>query len=265
MNDLQIIGGWVKDPKRKFSDGLAMREKYKINNRMDDFFARANPDKPSSTEINMLLQEITKICIKLRNNPRLIEAKAEQLMAPKKLIDVTPLKPIRQGKVKIESSTIKEDDLPDSLKPTFLRIKEIMPLLSANHANLKAAKSDAVAKQLSEEIVALDAEKKAHWAHIDKYYKSRSVTLVINSDVQEEVVKTPLEKIMEIQNIEERMLAIKKREKVVVDDIAKAQEKLEEFKKSKPHMVKDKEASIAKKEKELKALKDARAASKGNK
>jgi len=77
----------------------------------------------------------------------------------------------------------------------------------------------------------------------------------INAEPEE---LTPFEKIMKIDNIQDRINAIGKREKIVNDNIARDKIKLEEFKKNKPHLVKQKQESIAEKEAEVKKLKEAR-------
>jgi hypothetical protein len=265
MNDLVLINNWLKNPNRSFADGIAIRNKYKINNKMDAFFAQANPDSPDGVTLGMLLQEITKIHIKLINNPKLFEVKAAETVAAKQIIAPSPTP--SKNRVKIESDKVKESDLPEELKPVFARIQKISPLLGAKHANLKAEMDEKKSKLLAEEVVSLDAEKRGLWAMIDAYFKSKNFTLVVKQQetTKEPELLTPFDKIMKIENTQERLVAIDKREKIVTDDIARAKIKLEEFKKSKPQLVKQKQEAIAEKEVEVKKLQDARAAIEGNK
>jgi hypothetical protein len=266
MNDIVVINDWLKNPNRSFADGITIRNKYKINNKMDAFFANANPNAPNGVEIGMLQQEITKIHIKLINNPKLIEVKAVQ-ESERGIVINTSKTPTQSRRVKIESDKVKESDLPEELKPVFARIQEISPLLGAKHANLKAETDEAKSQVQAEEVVALDAEKRELWAKIDAFFKSQNMNLIVNQEetAQEPEVLSPFDKIMKIEDVQARLVAIDKREKMVTDDIARSKIKLEEFKKTKPKFVPQKEQAIAEKELEVKKLQDARAAIEGDK
>jgi len=260
MNDLTLINDWLKNKNRSFVLGLTIYNKYKINSKKDDFFAKANANAPDGVTMGMLLQEIIKIHIKLINNPKLIEAKASQSIITTQTI-ITSVTPKKSIKVKIETDKIKESDLPEELKPVFKRIQEIMPILGAKHASLKAETDESNSKILAEDIVRLDDEKRELWAKIDSWYKSKNVTLIIQdiSEQNQPQILTPFQKIMAIEDLEIRLIEINKREKIVTDDITRANVKLEDFKKNKPHLVKQKQDSIAEKELEVKKLQDARA------
>lgn len=256
MNDLQIIEQWLRNPDRKFSDGINLRNKYKANNRMDGFFSKANPDSPSSIEVNMLLQEVSKIHIKLIHNPKILESRAAQSIISNQPISTSETP--KTTRIKIESKKLKAEDLPDELKPVFSRIQEIAPILGAEHAKLKATQSDEDSKELASAVLKLDQEKRELWKQIDAYFSGQGKKLVVtDDDNNNQQPLSPYDKIMSIADPKEKRIAIEKRIKIVSDDIVKAKNKLEEFVKSKPHLVDQKKESIAQKEAELKKLNDA--------
>lgn len=183
MFDLIKIHEWIKNPKRDFREGLALYRKYKTNSKLDDFFSMKE-NNPDNTAVQVLLQKMIAIEAKLRANPAFLEKKLveAQVKRPPLGTKETPKSkplPTQQNKFvdkaeKVLSSSpaitkIDSSKLPKHLGKGYERIQEIVPMLGALHAKLKASSRPDESKNLCDSIIALDNEKRKLWGDIDDF------------------------------------------------------------------------------------------------
>ena len=242
MNDLIAMRDWLANPEREFKTGLDFYNKYKSNPKLDSFFASALSN-PSATAVNMLMQKISQICLKIQTNPAYLEKVAQktvtQSINPVIGTPKTPTKIVKAAKRDI-------NNLPDELKPHGKRIQEITLELGAIHAKMKAEQDKDKAAELLKDLKALDAEKRRLWAIVDGEDKN---DFTDGPDQNQ----TPIERIAAIVISPERLEAIAVRRKNITDSIAKKQKEMETVA-NHPAKLKKKKESIARYEEELTQL-----------
>lgn len=244
MNDLIAMRDWLANPEREFKTGLDFYNKYKSNPKLDSFFSAALSN-PSATAVNMLMQKISQICLKIQTNPAYLEKVAQKTVTQ----SINPVIGTPKTPTKIVVKAAKRDlnNLPDELKPHGKRIQEITLELGAIHAKMKAEPDKDKAAELLKDLKTLDAEKRKLWAIIDGEEGSDTTN---NANDQN---PTPIERIAAMEISPEKLEAIAVRRKNITDSIAKKQKEMETVA-NHPAKLKKKKESIARYEEELTQL-----------
>jgi len=176
MSDLNKIRECINNPSEKYAQGLELYHKYKPNNKYDDYFNRMAA-QPDGTAANLLKQVLVAVEMKIAAMPAFVEQKVIENSTKMPIVgkQQTPgltQKFINKAEKTLAASPAAKVDtnlLPDNLKGSYNRIQAITPLIGGLHAKLKACDSAADAKTICDEIIALDTEKREHWAKIDEF------------------------------------------------------------------------------------------------
>jgi len=247
MNDLTRITNWLDDPKRDFAQGIILFNRYKVNNKMDEFF-RNNASKPSSAVMSLLIEKLNAIKLRLVANPKLFIDSIVKESTRKPFGSKLETPKVKPKNVATPSPAavpvVDFSSLPRNLAKDYERIKEIVPLLGGLKAKLNACNNNAEAKVICEQIVSLDTEKRTLWAGIDEF----------NGKTSEERNKI-------LSPNFERIEALNKKLKVTKDSLTRKMKVVEEHKKHRKHLVpkglkkiEEYEKTIEKLEKEIKEL-----------
>ncbi len=189
------LKAWLEDPKRTMKQGIEIFEAVApkdLRAKYLPYFQDNKSAKAHSTPYGMLINKLTFI---ERNN--LIAEPVKQ--AVQEPIAQKPVKEITDRPL----STL--DGIAEELIPTANRIKEIVPMIAALTAKIAEPNLPVEeAKEASEEIVALETERRELWDVIDK-----ALTLPGSPEVQEEaelvLPTTAAAKKKAIKNLKEKV------------------------------------------------------------
>ena len=187
------IEKWLQDTKRTMDAGVQLFERCapkELRAKYLPYFQANKNAKAHQTPYSMLINKLTFI---QRNNLAVQQAEAVKVVE-------APVAPA----VSVEDRPLTQlDSVPEELQPKVERIKEIVPMIAALTAKIADKNLPlAEAKEISEEIVALETERRELWGDIDAYANAAPAP-----KVEEEVVlpTTIAEKNKAIKNLKEKI------------------------------------------------------------
>lgn len=186
------IEKWLQDTKRTMGAGVQLFERCapkELRAKYLPYFLENKNAKAHETPYSMLINKLTFI---LRNN-----LVAQQAVAVK--VVQAPIAPA----VSVENRPLTQlDSVPEKLQPKVERIKEIVPMIAALTAKIADKNLPlAEAKEISEEIVALETERRELWGDIDAYANAAPTP-----KVEEVVLPTTIAKKRKaIKNLKEKI------------------------------------------------------------
>lgn len=168
------IEKWLQDTKRTMEAGIQLFERCaprELRAKYLLYFQANKNAKAHETPYSMLINKLTFI---QRNNLAVQQVEAVKVVK-------APVAPA----VSIEDRPLTQlDSAPKKLQPKVERIKEIVPMIAALTAKIADKNLPlAEAKEISEEIVALETERRKLWGDIDAYANATPAP-----KVEEEVV-----------------------------------------------------------------------------
>lgn len=168
------IEKWLQNTKRTMEAGVQLFERCapkELRAKYLLYFQANKNAKAHETPYSMLINKLTFI---QRNNL------AVQQAVPVKVVQA-PIAPA----VSVEDRPLTQlDSVPQELQPKVKRIKEIVPMIAALTAKIADKNLPlAEAKEISEEVVALETERRELWGDIDAYANAAPAP-----KVEEEVV-----------------------------------------------------------------------------
>ncbi len=205
---IQKISAWLGNPKRRYTDGLALFNALASDTQKKNFKEYFEKDSDKVTEqfdmkFTMLVNQVAFIQTRIKQNPEAYKqaiatsvADSDHIVDANKMVDAQP-----------QSS--KTDELPKELEPIMRRIKEIVPLMAKLHADMANEPADDKRIPIIEELVKLDDERRSAWAQIDNYDPSEeekqieAKTIAMGADIQKRIGQLK-------ENIARNEVAIKK-------------------------------------------------------
>ena len=189
------LKAWLEDPKRTMEKGIEIFEAVTpkdLRTKYLPYFQANKTAKAHSAPYGMLINKLTFI---ERNNLVIEQAKP----AVQETIAQEPAKEIQDRPLS------QLDGIIEELTPTANRIKEIVPMIAALTAkvadpNLPVAE----AKEISEEIVALETERRELWDVIDKTL-AEPVRDVVQEEAEFVLPTTVAAKKKAIKNLKEKI------------------------------------------------------------
>ena len=173
------IKQWLRNPKRKYADGLAIYNKHKSSNYYDDFFSSITSPEPSSIHFSLLVSQVAKILRKIENNPAV--EPAITAAKPSKKITTSPT---TQKLVDEFPEFINVNDQSPEVKKAFLDRKSVFVELAGAKQTMLQAKTDqerSIAAtrvaQLNTQLNALNDSIKTFVANADKPEDSPAVSV----------------------------------------------------------------------------------------
>lgn len=167
MNDLLLMSQWLKNPNRKYSEGLSLYMKYESTPKYDDFLKKGltNPDTVTS---NMLFYRLSKMLRILSLNPSLLEKKIIEHSANIKPIGVVKTPGVNQNNYhKPINTNINPDKLPDHILKKYYHTQKIKPLIENYYHKLKSSDNIHSQKQLAKKLLCLDLVAQKLWEQIN--------------------------------------------------------------------------------------------------
>lgn len=230
MNDLSVINNWLINPSRKFSQGLTLYNRYKPNGKFDEYFNK-HSSNPDSTARGVLFHKINHINHLIRANPDYFEKKLIAHTITQKPVAAIKTPMVKKNAPIFDHNNIKSADLPEKLQKDFLRIQEITPILGGLHAKLRAATHNVDAKNIIDQISALDSEKRTLWGNIDAY------TGKADNALDKKPVKVK-------PKMPDASAKLRKQIQALRDSMNKRKKTLDQQKKTKPHLAKKSAVAI---------------------
>lgn len=177
MNVKEFLLSWVSGSSRKYLDGVRLFELLAaetLKKRYLAFFREVSLPHGNDPHFTILLDKLSRIAQQVRVSPNSFPA----LGQPFETIKGTS---VQQDNSSVAPSSdydapivIQAKDLPKTEAGYYARIQEIFPLIGALHGQLSSESlTDGERKDIADEIVSLDAERRSLWDKIDNFIAGR--------------------------------------------------------------------------------------------
>jgi len=167
---LEKIQNWLKNPKRKYAEGLEYFNRFANKKQQDNFGKFLNdgvadtPQFDPAGRFPLLINQVVFVLNRLRSNPGLYAA--SQSDSPVSTGATTGT----TGNEKGSGDKIDINSLPEELSAERDRLKEIVPVMAKIHADMSDEKiADDKRAALRTELVKLDDERRAIWDKIESF------------------------------------------------------------------------------------------------
>jgi len=186
---------WLKNPQRKYLDGVRLFNQFKFDTKADNFFKETENPPVNDVHFVMLIRKMEYIARVRTSEMKAEEFREAQKPVVKKNIDLKPIRiPAKEEKNNIEKLrsnklyinkvlTVDFSDLSDSDKeiffndPAYFNFKKqllyenskIDKTCTAIHGDMKNAKTDAKRKEKVNELISFDTKKRENWEKIDNW------------------------------------------------------------------------------------------------
>lgn len=176
---LKKIDKWLKDPKRKYADGLAIFNELASKKQKTDFGeflnkGAADTQFDAAGRFPILINQVAFIMNKVRSNPTAfvaVQTVATKTKAPAvKVINTGEESEKGQAVITDPPAQIDINSLPEELSAERDRLKEIVPIMAKLHADMSDEKiADDKRAAIRAELVKLDDERRAIWNKIESF------------------------------------------------------------------------------------------------
>jgi len=177
MNVKEFLFSWVSGPSRNYLDGVRLFELLAaetIKKRYLAFFREVSFPHGNDPHFTMLLDKLSRIAQQVRVSPGSFPALGQRL-------DISEGASVHQNSSPAAPSSdydapivIHAKDLPKNEAGYYARIQEIFPLIGALHGQLSSESlTDGERKDIADEIVSLDDERRSLWDKIDNFIAGR--------------------------------------------------------------------------------------------
>lgn len=177
MNVRNHLDNWVSGPYRVYLDGVRLFEllaSEPIKKRYLAYFREVTSPHGNDPHFTMLLDKLSRIAQQVRVSPASFPALGQAFGSavqakPQEIHSPTGYEP---------PVIVQQKDLPKKELGYYERIQEIFPLIGALHGQLASESlSDSERKDIADEIVSLDGERRALWDKIDTFLAGRPAEL----------------------------------------------------------------------------------------
>lgn len=177
MNVKEFLFSWVSGPSRNYLDGVRLFELLAaetIKKRYLAFFREVSFPHGNDPHFTMLLDKLSRIAQQVRVSPGSFPALGQ-------ILDTSDGIPVQHSSSPAAPSSdynapivIHAKDLPKNEAGYYARIQEIFPLIGALHGQLSSESlTDGERKDIADEIVSLDDERRSLWDKIDNFIAGR--------------------------------------------------------------------------------------------
>ncbi len=170
------IKKWLANPNRKFEDGLKLYNAHKTDQKKDQFYS-AKPTFPKgSIQINMLINDLTRILRILDQNPLVNKSIIKISNETNKTISLKPLaiKTVAMAeKLKIADQVVPNvnySDLPDEMKIKFDRIKALSKELGGLKLSLSTIADNEERRKVADDLCNKWDERHNLWVELDTWF-----------------------------------------------------------------------------------------------
>lgn len=180
MNVKEALIKWVNGPKRIYADGVRLFELLAsdmLKNRYLAYFRSVSITHGNDPHFTMLLDRLSRILQQVKVSPNAFPALGASFAVSE---NYAPSASVPQtnsvGSQSEQSGTIvlTAKDLPKNEAGYYARIQEIFPLVGSLHAQLAdESLTDNERKDIADEIVSLDSERRSLWDKIDNFLLGR--------------------------------------------------------------------------------------------
>lgn len=182
MTVKQALLNWLQGPRRTYAEGLALFGLIADNAskvRFIPFFREEMSPAPNDIHINLLVDKLSRFGREIRVNPqyRSEVMSSEFVFSPSEHTSTAERQPVSAASHPAPSGVrfTYPSGLPDSLRDSYDRIREITPQYARLHADLGNATSDDERKDLANRLCALDDERRRLWDKLDSWAKESGV------------------------------------------------------------------------------------------
>ena len=176
MNVKEVLFKWVSGSSRNYMDGLRLFELLAaetIKKRYLAFFREVSCPHGNDPHFTMLLDKLSRIAQQVRVSPSSFPALAQPFEPSKGSSAQQAASPAAASDYNAPI-VIQAKDLPKTEAGYYARVQEIFPLIGALHGQLSSESlTDGERKDIADEIVSLDDERRSLWDKIDNFIAGR--------------------------------------------------------------------------------------------
>lgn len=179
MNVKEALIKWVNGPKRIYADGVRLFELLAsdmLKKRYLVYFRSVSVTHGNDPHFTMLLDRLSRILQQVKVSPNAFPALGASFAVSENDVPAASVPQSNSVATQSESATIvlTAKDLPKNEAGYYARIQEIFPLVGSLHAQLAdESLTDNERKDIADEIVSLDSERRSLWDKIDNFLLGR--------------------------------------------------------------------------------------------